>query len=417
MTAFKKADILLPDGVDLGKWSVVACDQYTSQVDYWQDVEKIVGESPSTLNITFPEVYLSEGDERIKKINQTMDKYMASGIFKKYPQSLIYVERTIDGKKVRRGVVGAIDLEKYDFSVGSESLVRATEGTVLERIPPRVKIRENAPLELPHVMILIDDEACEVIEHLAPITFLMEKVYDFELMKGGGHLRGYLIPDEISDQIIEKLSVFEDKAKFSEKYGITDKSPLAYAVGDGNHSLATAKTCWENLKKTLTPSEIENHPARFALCEIENIHDTALEFEPIHRVVFDVDVDDLLKNLGEFYELSQNPEDGQCIEYILKKGEGKVYVKNPKSQLTVGTLQIFLDQYLKGKTSEIDYIHGDDVCRDLGSKPGNIGFILPPMAKSDLFLGVIKDGVLPRKTFSMGEAYEKRFYLEAKLIK
>ncbi len=416
MTAFKKADILLPQDVDLSKWSVVACDQYTSQADYWQDVEKIVGDSPSTLNITFPEVYLSEGDKRIEKINKTMDKYMESGIFKKYPQSLIYVERTINGK-IRRGVIGAIDLEKYDFGVGSESLVRATEGTVLERIPPRVKIRENAPLELPHVMILIDDEACEVIEHLAPITFLMEKVYDFELMKGGGHLTGYLIPDEISDQIIEKIAAFEDQNNFSKKYGITDKSPLAYAVGDGNHSLATAKTCWENLKKTLTPAERENHPARFALCEIENIHDSALEFEPIHRVVFDVDVDDLLKNLAEFYDVSTDPTDAQCIEYISEKGEGKVYVKNPKSQLTVGTLQIFLDQYLKGKTSEIDYIHGDDVCKDLGSKPGNIGFILPPMAKSDLFLGVIKDGVLPRKTFSMGEAHEKRFYLEAKLIK
>lgn len=416
MTAFKKADILLPQGVDLAKWSVVACDQYTSQADYWEDVEKIVGESPSTLNITFPEVYLSEGDSRIEKINRNMDKYMEKGLFKKYPESLIYVERTIDGK-VRRGIVGAIDLENYDFSVGSESLVRATEGTVLERIPPRVKIRENAPLELPHVMILIDDEACEVIEHLAPITFLMEKIYDFELMKNGGHLTGYLIPDEISDQIIEKIAAFEDKAKFSKKYGITDKSPLAYAVGDGNHSLATAKTCWENLKKTLTPAERENHPARFALCEIENIHDTALEFEPIHRVVFDVDADDLLKNLAEFYDISTDPTDGQCIEYISQKGEGKVYVNNPKSQLTVGTLQIFLDQYLKGKSAKVDYIHGDDVCKELGSKPGNIGFILPPMAKSDLFLGVIKDGVLPRKTFSMGEAHEKRFYLEAKLIK
>lgn len=417
MSAFKKADILLPQGVDLSKWSVVACDQYTSQKDYWEDVEKIVGDSPSTLNITFPEVYLSEGDKRIEKINQTMDKYMDMGLFKKFPQSLIYVERTIDGNKVRRGIVGAIDLDKYDFSVGSESLVRATEGTVLERIPPRVKIRENAPLELPHVMILIDDEAQEVIEHLTPITFLMEKVYDFELIKGGGHLTGYLIPDEIADQVIEKISVFENQETFNNKYGITNKSPLAYAVGDGNHSLATAKTCWENLKKTLSPEEQENHPARFALCEIENIHDTALEFEPIHRVVFDVDVDDLLKNLGEFYDLSDNPADGQCIEYISEKGEGKVYVKNPKSQLVVGTLQIFLDNYLKGKNSEIDYIHGDDVCRDLGKKPGNIGFILPPMAKSDLFLGVIKDGVLPRKTFSMGEAYEKRFYLEAKLIK
>lgn len=417
MTAFKKANILIPKGVDLSKWSVVACDQYTSQPDYWKDVEGIVGDAPSTLKITFPEVYLSEGDERIKKINSTMDEYMGMGIFNEYKSSLIYIERTIDGKKTRKGIVGAIDLDKYDFTVGSGSEVRATEGTVLDRIPPRVKIRENAPMELPHVMVLIDDAKKDIIETLSKEKANMEKLYDFELMKEGGHLAGYLIPDKLADAVIAKLEELSLQESFNARYGITDKKPLTYAVGDGNHSLATAKTCWENLKNTLPESERETHPARYALCEIENIHDDALEFEPIHRVVFDIDSEDLLQSIKNYYEIDENDKEGQCIEYVTEKGTGKLYVKNPKSQLVVGTLQIFLDEYMKDKSGEIDYIHGGDVCRDLGSKPGNIGFLLPPMEKSELFLGVIKDGVLPRKTFSMGEAYEKRFYLEAKLIK
>lgn len=417
MSIFKKANILLPKEADLTKWSVVACDQYTSQPEYWKNVENIVGDAPSTLKITFPEVYLSEGDSRIEKINKTMSEYIDAGMFKEYPNSLIYIERTIDSKKVRKGLVGAIDLEEYDFSKGAESQVRATEGTVLERIPPRVKIRENAPLELPHVMVLIDDEKRDIIEKLSDSKENMEKLYDFELMKDGGHLTGYLLSDTLADYVLTKLDNLSMQENFNDRYGISGKKPLTYAVGDGNHSLATAKTCWENLKKTLSESEIENHPARYALCELENIHDTALEFEPIHRVVFDIDADDLLKTMKEFYDISENPCDGQCIEYITEKKCGKLYVKNPKSQLTVGTLQIFLDEYLKEHTGTIDYIHGDDVCKELGAKPGNIGFILPPMEKSQLFLGVINDGVLPRKTFSMGEAYEKRFYLEAKMIK
>lgn len=417
MTAFKKADILIPHGVDLKKWSVVACDQYTSQPEYWNDVENIVGDAPSTLKITFPEVYLAEGEKRIETINKTMEEYINAGIFEKYPNSLIYTERTIDGKKVRKGLVGAIDLEEYDFSKGSKSQVRATEGTVLERIPPRVKIRQNAPLELPHVMILIDDIKRDIIEPLSDTKSEMKKLYDFELMKDGGHLTGYLLPDSLADKVILKLNSLSSQESFNLRYKISDKSPLTYAVGDGNHSLATAKTCWETLKKTLSDEEIKNHPARYALCELENIHDSALEFEPIHRVVFNVDTDHLLSAMKKFYNISQNPCDGQCIEYITENKNEKLYIKNPKSQLTVGTLQIFLDDYLKNTNGTIDYIHGEDVCRKLGAKPGNIGFILPPMDKSQLFLGVINDGVLPRKTFSMGEAYEKRFYLEAKMIR
>ena len=416
MTAFKKADILIPQGIDFTKWSVVACDQYTSQPEYWKEVEDIVADAPSSLNITFPEVYLAEGDKRIEKINKTMHSYIKANLFKTYPQSLIYTERRI-GNKVRKGIVGAVDLEEYDFQKGSQSQVRATEGTVLERIPPRVKIRENAPLELPHVMLLIDDSKCEIIESLANLKAGMEKLYDFDLMQGGGHLSGYLIPDNTADNIISQLEALSQQENFNKRYNITGKKPLTYAVGDGNHSLATAKTCWENLKHNLSPEEIKNHPARYALCELENVHDSALEFEPIHRVVFNVNPKDLLENMKRFYKISAGGNNAQKIDYITEKGEGSIYIENPKSQLAAGTLQEFLDEYLKTHSGTIDYIHGDNVCRKLGSKPGNIGFLLPSMEKSQLFLGVIKDGALPRKTFSMGEAFEKRFYFEAKMIK
>ncbi len=409
MTTFKKADILIPQNVDLTKWSVVACDQYTSEPEYWHEVENFVGDAPSTLNITFPEVYLAEGDARIQNINSTMHKYLRDSIFKKYPQSLIYIERTTDGKKVRKGIVGAVDLEDYDFKKGSDSKIRATEGTVLERIPPRVKIRENAPLELPHVMLLIDDKEGLVIEKLAAQKNSMEKLYDFDLMQNGGHLTGYLVPDGIAEQTLAELGKLEESADAA--------GTFTYAVGDGNHSLATAKTCWENLKKTLSPEERKTHPARFALCELENIHDNALFFEPIHRVVFGANPDDLLEGMKKFYKTSQTDNGGQCIEYITKSGTGKIYVENPKSRLTVGTLQIFLDEYMKTHTNvTTDYIHGEDVCRELGKKDGNIGFVLPAMEKSELFPSVAQDGALPRKTFSMGEAYEKRFYMEAKMI-
>ncbi len=417
MGAFRKADILIPKNIDFTKWSVVACDQYTSEPKYWKEVEAVVGDAPSTLNITFPEIYLSEGDARITKINETMAKYIADGIFTEHKSSLIYLERTIDGKKVRKGIVGAVDLEAYDFSVGSESQIRATEGTVLERIPPRVKIRENAPVELPHVMILIDDAKKNIIESLAAKKADMEKLYDFELMQGGGHLEGYLIPNALADEVLAKLEKLSEKAEFAARYGVTDKEPLTFAVGDGNHSLATAKTCWENLKKTLSAEEITTHPARFALCELNNIHDSALEFEPIHRVVFNIDPEALLAELKAYYDTADSGENLQCIEYITEAETKRLYIKNPKSELTVGTLQIFLDEYLAKNGGEIDYIHGENVCRELGSKKGNIGFLLPAMEKSDLFMGVIKDGALPRKTFSMGEAYEKRFYFESKKIK
>ncbi len=414
MNIFKKADILIPQNVDFSKWSVVACDQYTSEPEYWEDVKRFIKNSPSTLNIVFPEVYLSEGDGRIEEINNTMQKYIDGNIFKELKNSLIYVERTVGNGKIRHGIVGAIDLEEYDFKKGSGSYVRATEGTVLERIPPRVKIRENAKLELPHIMLLIDDRTKSIIEGLSDKKEDFEKIYDFELMKNGGHIEGYKLSDSIADIVLKSLDKLEDE--YEEKYEDCSNSKLIYAVGDGNHSLATAKTCWENLKKTLSVEEQKDHPARFALCELVNLHDDSLEFEPIHRVVFNIDEDKLLCELEEYYDISYSDNKGQKIICVSERGEREIYVKNPSSSLAVGTLQNFLDDYIKKNGGEVDYIHGDDVTRRLGKKKGNIGFLLPVMEKNELFKTVIDDGALPRKTFSMGEAHEKRFYLEAKKI-
>lgn len=399
MDIFKTADILLPDSVDMEKWSVVACDQYTAQPEYWQRVEKFAGDSPSTINIVYPEAFLSEGDARIEKINAKMQEYIDNKIFATLKKSLVYVERTLNSGKIRKGIVGAIDLECYDFSKESKSEIRATEGTILERIPPRVKIRENAPLELPHAILLMNDKDDDVIGKVAK----EKQIYDFDLMENGGHISGWQISGDMAEAVIDRVN----------RYTKSAKDNLVFAVGDGNHSLATAKTCWENIKKTLPESERESHLARFCLVEIENIHDESLEFEPIHRVVFNQKPDAVMVELKKFYDVAEQAEDGaQKIVVVFGNTKKDIYIKNPSSNLEVGTLQNFLD----AKGYELDYIHGADVVESLASGEDTIGFILPCPDKSELFEAVIKDGALPRKTFSMGEANEKRFYLEAKQI-
>lgn len=393
MAVFNRADILLPK-TDMEKWSVVACDQYTSEPEYWQETERIAAGSPSALNIVFPEVYLSEGDGRIEKINRTMQEYIDSGLFTEYKNSLIYIERQI-GNKVRQGLIGAVDLEEYDFTKGAKAAIRATEGTVLERIPPRVKIRENAPLELPHIMLLADDIKKTIIEPLAD----MEKtpLYDFELMQKGGRIKGWLLSEKACEYALGAIEAFSETAA----------DGLVFAVGDGNHSLATAKTCWEKLKPSLTEEERKTHPARFCLTELVNIHSEALEFEPIHRVVFGCNPEELLARLD-----AECGGEGHIIKYAYKGKEGQITLSDKDAKLAVGALQSFLDRV----GAEVDYIHGDDVTAQIGSRDGNIGFLLPKPEKSDLFKSVIKDGALPRKTFSMGEAHEKRFYVEAKRL-
>lgn len=415
---FSKADILLPENADMSKWAVIACDQYTSEPEYWEDVTKIVGDEPSTLKVTLPEIYLEEDNvaEKIAEVNEEMKKLINNNFFRNLKDSLIYVERTQADGRIRKGLMGKVDLEDYSFAKDSQTLIRATEGTVLERIPPRVKVRENAPLELPHIMLLIDDDKKEIIEGLTDKVSEEDKVYDTDLMKNGGHIKGYKLNDELIEKVLEGIGKLADKEKFEQKYNVKDKGVLLFSVGDGNHSLATAKTCYENLKKTLTKEEYENHPARYALVEVVNLHSDALDFEPIHRVVFGVNPEHMMEELKKFYETSEEGE-GQVIQYVYKGKKGKIVIKNPKSNLAVGSLQMFIDEYLKKNGGKVDYIHGEETTEKLGEQEGNIGFLLPNMHKSELFKTVILDGALPRKTFSMGHSYDKRYYLEARKIK
>lgn len=419
MSIFKSADILIPQNIDFTKWSVVACDQYTSEPQYWEDVKSIVDDSPSTFNIIFPEVYLEDGgaDERIKKINAVMEEYLSSGLFRQIDDSFIYVKRTQPNGKTRHGIVGVLDLEEYDFRKGSQSKIRATEGTIIERIPPRQRIRKNAPLESPHILMLMDDREKSVVEPLENMTDNFEKAYDFDLMKGSGHITGYIVNETAKRNILAAIERLGDKDAFERKYSVKDKGVLVFAAGDGNHSLATAKTCWEEIKKGLTDEEIKTHPARFALVELMNIHDDALEFEPIQRVIFDTEPKKLLDALVSYYNASHEDNGGQRIDYTYAANEGSIYITEASSNLPVGTLQKFLDKYLAENGGRIDYIHGNDVVRNLAGKENTIGFMVDSMEKNDLFTTVIKDGSLPRKTFSMGEAADKRFYLECKKIR
>ena len=417
---FYPADILLPKEADMSKWAVVACDQFTSQPEYWQAVENYVGESPSALRLILPEAKLSLPDveEEIIRINTSMEQYLRENIFQSFEQSMIYMERTQSDGKVRHGLIGMVDLEQYDFTPGSGALIRATEGTVLERIPPRVKVRQDAPIELPHVMLLIDDPAGTVIEPLANASGARTPVYDFTLQQGGGHLKGWKLMEQQIDAVADALAELCTVEEMERKYGLKDVAPLLFAVGDGNHSLATAKQCYENLKKVTPESEWAALPARYALVEVVNNHDEALQFEPIHRVLFGVEPEQVLSELKAFYPGTyEGRGEGHTIAYTYEGHRGFITIPQPKVQLAVGSLQAFIDDYLKNHRGEVDYIHGDDVTDELGSKPGNLGFKVPGMGKEQLFKTVMADGVLPRKTFSMGHAQDKRYYVEARKIR
>ena len=417
---FYPADILLPKDVDMEKWAVVACDQFTSQPEYWQAVENTVGDAPSTLRLILPEAKLNgpDVDSDIAAINTAMQDYLDKGVFQTLPASLIYIERTQSDGKVRHGLIGMVDLDQYDFTPGSGALIRATEGTVLSRIPPRVKVRQDAPIELPHVMLLIDDPDRTVIEPLTAASGDMETLYDFDLQQGGGHLKGWKLSAQQMDAVADALLGLCAPAEMEKKYGLRDAAALLFAVGDGNHSLATAKQCYENLKQVTPKEQWASLPARYALVEVVNNHDEALQFEPIHRVLFDVKPQDFMAAFKAAYPNAyEGKGEGHVIEMVWEGHDGFVTVPDPKVQLAVGTLQAVIDDYLKAHGGEVDYIHGDDVTKELGSKPGNMGFLLPAMGKDQLFKTVMADGVLPRKTFSMGHAQDKRYYVEARKIK
>ena len=433
--------LLLPRaGLDLTRWAVVACDQYTSQPGYWAEVENLVGEAPSTLRLMLPEIYLGAADEalRIPAIQDTMRRYLAERILAAQPPGFLLVERETGRGRTRKGLIAALDLEHYDFNPGAKTLIRPTEGTILERLPPRIRVRENAPLELPHVMVLIDDREHSVIDPL--FAEPQECVYDVPLMLNGGRVRGWLAQHPLLIQwVVEQLARLADPVLFTHRYGVAGEPVLLYAMGDGNHSFATAKIIWENLKRAAPdPVAIMQHPARHALVELVNLHDPGLEFEAIHRVAFGVNAADLLAALGDFLAaqgsaltvfdspsweaarrswLETRQPDRQAVAFLAEDRCGVLVVERPRLTLPVATLQAFLDRYLQDRPgARLDYIHGDAALEQLGRQPGNVGFYLPALAKDDFFRTIIRDGALPRKTFSMGEADEKRFYLECRQI-
>lgn len=393
---FGSADILLPKR-GFEQWAVIACDQFTSEPDYWEAAETAVGNAPSTLRLILPELYLNDNrDARIADINRRMDEYLQNGSLQCFSDSMIYIERATSGG-IRHGILGVIDLEDYDYSKGSRTLIRATEETVLERIPPRVQIRKDAKLELPHILLLVDDPQKTVIEPLRKKKATSKKAYDFDLMLGGGHIEGYFIDSAEKARIAEALQALI----------AGQQNPLLFAVGDGNHSLATAKACY---MQNPTPQN------RYALVEVVNIHDAALEFEPIYRVMFHVNPQQLLQELQASHGVGDG-DDAQ--EFTCYYGENTVTLRlKPTAKLPVGTLQGFLDNYCKAHPdAEIDYIHGTEAVKKLASAPDTVGFVFSGMQKSELFPAIQSDGSLPRKTFSMGHATDKRYYIECRKLR
>lgn len=421
---FTRADILLPkfshDSNMMKKWSVVACDQYTSQPEYWRSVSEFVGTEYSTLNLTVPEIYLNDADieDRIDNVNENMKKYIESGIFETYRNTYIFIERTLSNGVKRFGIVGAVDLEDYDYSKNSKTKVRATEGTVVSRIPPRLKVRNNALVEIPHIMLLIDDEECNIVESNIALKESFEVLYDFDMMQNSGHITGYKMSEDAAKIFEAKIKELDDIDKFNTKYNVNEENPLIFAMGDGNHSLATAKAYYENLKKEIGEENAKKSPARYALCELVNLHDSSLVFEAIHRVIFNVDSENFLKELGKKFELSYDEGAvGQKFVFVNGSSKRKITITNPAEILTVATISTFIDEYIKSFGGEVDYIHGEDVVMDLCKDKNNVGIILDSMAKTDLYKSVIVDGALPRKTFSMGDACDKRFYVEVRKIR
>ena len=393
-------DILLPRAEDMGAWSVIACDQFTSEPEYWAAAEARAAEKPSTLSLMLPEAWLhtARADGADGRIADTMRRYLAEGVFQTVPDSFIYVERTLSDGRVRRGLVAALDLEQYDFTGTQRTSVRSTEGTVEERLPPRVNIRRGAPLEMPHTLLLMDDRTDSVLSLAEKTKDTLEKVYDFDLMLGGGHIAGWRVSGETKAAVQSALDALDNAALQREKYGdAAENGKLTFAVGDGNHSLAAAKRFWEEKRETLPENERETDPARFALVEIENIHEPSLDFEPIHRVIFDTDTSTF------------------AAEFTAHRTEWEAEDKTLGER--VAAAESFCRAYIAAHGGYIDYIHGDDTARSLGEKPNCAAVLLPPVEKSGLFLSVLKNGALPKKSFSMGNARDKRYYLECRKIR
>jgi len=431
-TGIQVPKVLLPDNtVDHTRWAVIACDQFTSQPEYWEKVKEFVGDAPSTLRMILPEVWLHSPDvqARIQATQETMRAYLRAGILTEH-EGFVLVEREHSGQ-IQTGLMVALDLETYDYNKGSQTLIRATEGTILDRLPPRMQVRRGAPLELPHILVLYDDPGFKVLEAVLKAKTRLPLCYDFDLMFGSGHLQGWQISEpELIRSVLSGLSALIEPGAYADKYQLPEGTPpLLFAMGDGNHSLATAKAIWEELK----PSVGMDHPARYALVEIVNLHDPAINFEAIHRVLFNAPPDFLQQMESAFSPdirfrrglsfdqlseavLTRDPQ-SQKIGCIRAADLVLIELTRPSYNLPVGSLQEYLDRFLASHPeTRIDYVHGDDTVRELAAQPGNIGFLLPPISKEAFFKTVIVDGALPRKTFSMGHAKDKRFYMECRRI-
>lgn len=429
---FRLPRLLLPrEGIDLARWAVVACDQYTSEPEYWQRVEREVGDAPSTLRLVFPEVHLGKPDAsaRIERIQRSMRQYVADGVFRAH-DGAVYVERTIGGR-VRRGLMLELDLEAYDFGRDSTSPIRPTEGTMVERIAPRLEVRRGAELELPHVLVLIDDPGRKVIEPMGNDVASLARLYETDLMLGGGRVAGYAVDAGHAHRATAALRALAEPVAFEARYGVPPGTPpMLFAVGDGNHSLATAKAHWDAIRA----SAPRDHPARYALVEVENIHDPALAFEPIHRLLFGVTAD-VRRSLAEaiagatFTDVPSAAAMRERVrgvdaarQAIGLAGPGARYgvveFEDAPSTLAVGTIQPFVDAFVaRGGAASVDYVHGDEALERLALQDGAVGLYLPQVSKDGLLRMVVREGPLPRKTFSMGEADEKRFYVEARRIR
>lgn len=395
MRVFTPADILLPRVDDMTKWSCIACDQFTAEPEYWREAERIVGSEPSTLRLMLPEAWLGVRDSaaETRKIYAAMKDYVNRGIFRTVEQSFIYVERTLPSGAVRRGVVGKLDLECYDWAPGSATPVRATEGTVESRLPARVEVRRGATLEMPHIMVFIDDPENAVI----PSAAGGEALYDFELMLGGGHIRGSRVTGEAAERLTAALEAPEGAVRF--------------AMGDGNHSLAAAKRCWEQIKRNLPEPELETHPARYALAEIVNIHDEAVTFEPIHRVLLETVPRGFIEEAAARLPRGK----GQVVTLLAGRREMEIETGMPLGAL-VALVDELLGDWRREHGGEPDYIHGDEEARALGGKPSSVGVLLPRLEKAELFPYITEHGPYPKKSFSIGHARDKRYYLECRAI-
>ena len=415
---FSSAKILLPKGQDMHRWSVVACDQFSSQKEYWESLEKLTEGVPSTLRLMLPEAYLDKCDQfaEAEKINARMDEYLAAGIFEETEECYIYVERRLASGVVRRGLVGVLDLEKYDYSAASTSPIRATEGTVEDRLPPRVRVREGASLEMPHIMVFIDDASDAVLGGLENMKEKLPKLYDFTLNMGGGAICGYKVSGENAVALEKAVYDLSDEEALRRRYG--DKAPAIFAMGDGNHSLATAKKCWEKIKESLSGDELETHPARYSLVEIVNIHDEAISFEPIHKVIFETESENFVTEAEKWWaEQSRASDKSHSISLITGDKEKAVAVSGLTIGELIGKAEEFCQTYMSRYGGKIDYIHNDDTAIAMGRRSGCACILLPKMEKGELFPSIIESGAFPKKSFSIGHAEDKRYYLECRKIK